>query len=145
MPYTPHVKRFALPLLIIAAVAAVGCKGGSLAGNYKGDQGILALKEDKSFTLTNEKAPQGAAAGKWEMQGEKLHLKLETIGGKPVDEFLKQMEKLAASFGKKPDAAQMKKAEDQMKDMEVAVSEDKKTLTIGMPGQGQQATFTKQG
>jgi hypothetical protein len=136
----PRAIEF-LAVLGCAAVLAGGCKNpeGAIVGKWNGPSGAaLTFKADKTFSQSG--GPM-AAAGKWKLADKKLNLAIDTIGGKSIDESLKQATKMGLS------ADQIAKAKEQMsKGIDFTVSEDGKSMALAAPGAkgGQSVTFTKE-
>jgi hypothetical protein len=133
-------------LLIALMLLLAGCKNleSQLVGTWTGPGNQnLDLKADKSFSLGSGNF---ALAGKWDVKDNKtVHLDVATVGGKPKEQALDDLMKMAAAMVPKEKLAEeKKKAQDQLNNMNLAYDADKKSLTLAGPT-GQTAVFTKAG
>ena len=131
-----------LSLLCVGVMAVglvVGCKNKDsvVVGKWNGPGGVsVTFKDDKTFT-------QGgvmAATGKWSLSEKTVSLNIETVGGKPVNEFIDQLTKMAP---KPPTPAQIAEAKTKLSKLDLALSDDGKTLTQKGPN-GQAQSLTKE-
>ena len=143
-----------LPIALVATVlvALAGCQQSlekKLIGTWTGSgsglqagQADLVLKEDKTFTLG---AGQGSTAGKWSLAEKTVTLATETVGGKPKEEALKEIEsrmgQVPPEYRAKMDEA-MAEAKKLLEGMKLTASDDGKTLTANIKG-ANGLTFTK--
>ncbi len=130
-----------LSLLCVGFLAAgfmAGCKNSDskVVGKWNGPGGVsLTFKDDKSFAQSG----QMAASGKWSLTEKTVSLSIDSIGGKPVNDFIDELSKKAL---KPPTAAQITEAKTKLSKLDLALSDDAKTLTqLGLNGQS--LTFTK--
>jgi hypothetical protein len=85
-------------LLVCATVvigAITGCKNkeSQLVGKWNADKGVVVtFNADKTFAqnAAGAAAAAGGAEGTWSFADNKVSLLVTKIGGKPVDEFVKQ-------------------------------------------------------
>lgn len=135
------MKKLAFPAAALALFLLAGCKSATVAGTYTFEKTTLDLKDDKSFTLGQSDAPQGNLQGKWSEQADKVVLNGDTVGGKPIDDLLKGLEKMGVKGKPLDDLKTM------LTHMEATENADKTTLTISMPAVGRQSaksvTLTK--
>lgn len=86
--YTHGVRKFALPLLALCALACA--KSPTVEGTWTDGEGDMKLslnmKADRSWEL---KAAQTSMSGTYTQDGEKVKMLYKTIGGRDVKEFLK--------------------------------------------------------
>jgi hypothetical protein len=120
------MKKIPVPLLALALLFVGGCQSNPLAGSYVGQQGTLTLKGDNTFFTIATGQTKPLQEGKWSANGNKLTLKLESISGTPIDEFIEGM-------AKRVSAADRAKVEAAIRNISGVVSDDKKSLTITTP------------
>jgi len=134
-----------LSLVALSAFAVLlvgGCKNpeSQVVGDWKDAGGkVMTFKADK--TVSQGSGVQGMT-GKWSLANKKVSLTIETIGGKPVDQFIDQMAKMMG--GKDPQGAKAK-MQAEMKGLALNLSDDGKTMTMAMAGapSGAAGTLTK--
>ena len=122
----------------MVVVFAYGCKAkAEIAGTWNGPQGqSFTFRDDKTFT---EGTGIKQATGKWTLDDRRVVLNIETVGGKSFDE---NIEDYATKTGTHPPKGQVAKLKAQMSHVELALSDDSKSLTARSED-GKLATFTK--
>jgi hypothetical protein len=133
--------RRALPLLLLLAL--VGCnkdRTKDVIGTWSGGPGgTVTFTEDRKV---NVQAGRDNVTGSWRLAGDKVIVTPETVQGKPIAEFKKQVQGMAANL-----PANMRAKIDEIdKPKTSTLSSDGKTMTSEANGpDGKPATMTKQG
>ncbi len=131
-------------MLLIATLGVAviaGCKNGDsqVVGDWKDSSGkVTSFKADKTVT---QGSGATLVAGKWSLDDKVVSIEIDTIGGKPADQFIDQFAKML-----KPDQAA--KAKEMLKSVKFKLSDDGKSLALQAPeGQkvpaGANPTLTK--
>lgn len=133
--------RRALPLLFVLAL--IGCskdRTKDLVGTWNGGAGgSITFTEDGKV---NTQAGPANITGSWKLAGDKVTVTPETVQGKPIAEFKKQLQGMAAQLP----ADMRSKINDMDKPQSSTLSADGKTLTSDQKGpDGKPASLTKQG
>ena len=153
LTYTECPMKALLPITLAAAllITITGCQQSlekKLLGTWIGSgsglqagQADLVLKEDKTFTLGTGK---GVSTGKWSLDDRTLILAIETVGGRPKGEVLKELEaefaKVSPAYRAKMDEV-LSRAKALMDQIKLKAGDDGNTLTADI--KGADLTFTR--
>jgi len=133
--------RRALPLIL--ALALVGCnkdRTKDVVGTWSGATGgNITFAQDGKMS---SQAGPATVTGSWKLDGDKVTITPEAVQGKPIADFKKQLQGMAASL-----PANLRSKIDEMdKPQGLTLGADGKTMTADAKGaDGKTVTLTKQG
>ncbi len=146
-----HLGSRTLGVIAVAAIAASmigGCKNADAAvvGDWKDSKGqIVTFKADK--TISQGTGAQ-LVAGKWSLSDKKVTMTIETIGGKPAEQFINDQLSQIEKINPKMVTPEIRKsALEEIKGLNFTLSDDAKTMNIvatsGKTPTGAEGTLTK--
>ena len=121
----------------LAVILVAGCakKENPVVGRWDdGHKGVVTFKEDNTFSVGTG---ANTAAGKWTLTDKKVAINIETVGGKPAEDKMKEIIDQVAKMNPKNNAKDMMAKMKESLKINLTISEDGKTMTAeaknGMP------------
>ncbi len=145
--YTGAMKSVSLLVLAACVVALVGRlqEQEGVSGRWPVERSGLmhvavTFGDDKAFTQASVARPDASAKGTWSLKDSTVTIVVQTVGGKSVDDMVKQ----AMQFYTKPDKASFEaNLRKQLAGIDLKLSDDAKTLTPTDPSMAKGVAFTK--
>ena len=140
------IKVRALGILTAATLAVVlvaGCakKENPVVGRWDdGHKGVVTMKADNTFEVGT---PPNNAGGKWTSSEKTVTINIETIGGKPVDDKIKEAVAQLSKLDPKSTPKDIEKMLRSGLTVKLTISEDGKTMSAEATDGRPATKFTK--